>query len=123
MKLEHRLQSLELKFVAKKTGCYTTLFIVVPEDCQNGAFNSDSYRPADDEIEKYLKFLKDNGQCSGCRGSCAIDWSADGFTNHTFGGENHSSSPKPKMSWMFCANTKTPELCRRLINGEREPNI
>jgi hypothetical protein len=37
------------------------LFIVVPEECQNRAFDSDSYRPSSIEIEKHLKHLKDGG--------------------------------------------------------------
>jgi hypothetical protein len=123
MKLEHRLQTLELKFITKKAGCNPTLFIVIPQELQNSSFDHDSYRPAEDDIEKYLKQLKDIGACRGCEGSCAVDWSPQGFKNHTIGGENHSSSPEPKMSWMFCADAETPVLCRRLINGEREQNI
>jgi pyridoxal/pyridoxine/pyridoxamine kinase len=30
-----------------------------------GSFDSDSYRPTSDEIEQYLKNLKDNGGCQG----------------------------------------------------------
>ena len=63
MKLEHRLQSLELKFVIKKKGCNPTMFIVIPEDCRNGAFISDTYKPDGNDIEKYLKQLKDTGEC------------------------------------------------------------
>jgi len=40
MKMEHRLQNLELKFVTTRPGCNVTLFIVVPEDRQNGYFDS-----------------------------------------------------------------------------------
>ena len=61
MKLEHRLKYLELKFVTKQPGCNVTLFIVVPEQCQQGPFDSDSYGPSSIEIEKYLKHLKDGG--------------------------------------------------------------
>ena len=122
MKLEHRLQYLELKFVAKQSGCNPTLFIVVPEEMQNGSFDHDSYRPAVDEIEKYLKQLKATGQCQGCKGSCAIDWSPDGFVNHTLAGEGSSSSPGPKINYMFCADAEIPVLCRRLTNGGRESN-
>ena len=91
MKLEHRLQTLELKFVTKKAGCNPTLYIVIPGDCQSGAFDHDSYRPAIGEIEKYLKQLKDTGHCKECKGSCAIDWVPVGFSNHTIAGENHCS--------------------------------
>jgi len=118
MKLENRLQCLELKLGIKQTGCNVTFFVVVPEECQNGAFVSDAYRPSNIEIEKYLKQLKDNGPCRGCEGSWAIDWSPDGFTNHTLSGEGGSSSPEPKISYMFCANAEIPVLCRRLMNGE-----
>ena len=45
MRLEYRLQSLELKWVIQKPGCNVTLFIVVPEDRKNEVFDSDSYRP------------------------------------------------------------------------------
>ena len=46
-------------------GCNPTLFIVIPDEMQNGSFDSDSYRPTSDEIEQYLKNLKDNGGCQG----------------------------------------------------------
>ena len=97
MKMEHRLQNLELKFVTTRPGCNVILFIVVPEECQQGPFDSDSYRPSSEEIEKYLEQLKATGQCRGCKGSCAIDWSPDGFVNHTLAGEGSSSSPGPKI--------------------------
>ena len=119
MRLEYRLQCLELKFVTKQPGCNVTLFIVVPESCQSGSFDSDSYRPTSDEIEKYLKQFKDDGQCRGCEGSCAIDWSPHGFKNHSLSGEGGSSSPEPKISYMFCANAKIPVLCRQVMNGKR----
>jgi hypothetical protein len=70
-----------------------------------------------------LKQLKYGGQCQGCEGSCAVDWSRQGFKNHTFGGENHSSSQEPKISWMFCADAEIPILTRQLISGKREPII
>ena len=63
MKMEHRLQNLELKFVTTQSGCSVTLFIVVPESCRDKPFDSDSYRPSSEEIQKYLKQLKDGGQC------------------------------------------------------------
>lgn len=122
MNLEHRLQNLELKFVVKRPGCNPTLFIVVPKEMQNGFFNSDSYRPDADTIEKYLNFLKDTDQCRDCKGSCAIDWSPDGFKNHTISGECVSSSPNPKIKYMFCVDAEIPVLTRRLMNGEREPD-
>jgi len=56
---------------------------VIPEEMLNGPFDSASYRPSDDAIEKYIKSLRVNGQCRGCNGSCAIDWSSDGFVNPT----------------------------------------
>ena len=119
MKLKHRLQYLELKFVTKQPGCNPTLFIVVPEGMQNCSFDSVSYRPTAATIEKYLKNLKYNGQCLDCKGSCAIDWSPDGFKNHTLGGECGSLSPQPKISWMFCTDSEVPVLCRGIIKGER----
>ena len=122
MKIEHRLQCLELKFVAKQPGCNPTLFIVVPQERQNCPFNSDSYRPTNDETEKYLKFLKDNGQCQDCKGACAIDWAPDGFRNHTLAGERSSSSSEPRIFWMFCADAEIPILTRRIMKGEIEPN-
>ena len=121
MKLEHRLKYLELKFVPRQPGCNPTLFIVIPENSRNGLFDRDTYKPDHDEIEKYLKYLKDNGQCRDCEGSCAIDWSPHGFKNHTLSGEGGSSSPEPKVSYIFCADAEIPILCRRLMNGEREP--
>ena len=120
MKLEHRLQYLELKFVTKQPGCNPTLYIVIPEGMQNGRFDSDSYRPSSEEIEIFLKKLKDSGQCRECQGSCAIDWSPDGFKNHTLSGEGSSSSPGPTINYMFCANAEIPVLCRRIMNGERQ---
>ena len=119
MKLEHRLQYLELKFVTKRSGCNVTLFIVVPEDRRNETFDSASYRPSSDEIEKYLWNLKTTGLCQDCKGSCAIDWSPDGFQNHMVGGEGNSSSPEPKINYMFCADAEIPILCRRIMNGEQ----
>ena len=121
MRMEHRLQCLELKWVTQKPGCNVTLFIVIPEEMQTSPFDSTSYRPTADTIEKYMKQLKDSGQCRGCKGSCAIDWSPDGFVNHTIGGEGNSSSGQPKVHFMFCADAEIPVLCRRLMNGGREP--
>jgi len=123
MKLEHRLHYLELKFVTKQPGCNVTLYIVVPEQCQQGPFDSDSYRPSSEEIEKYLKQLKDGRQCQGCKGSCAVDWTPAGFVNHTIGGAGNSFSSEPKVHFMFCADAEIPVLCRRLINGGRENRI
>ena len=119
MKLELRLQYLELKFITKQLGCNVTLFIVIPEEMLNGPFDSDSYRPSSEEIEQYLEQLKATGQCQGCKGSCAIDWSPDGFVNHTLAGEGSSSSPEPRINYMFCANAEIPVLCRQLMNGGR----
>ena len=120
MRLEPRLQCLELKFVTKQPGCNVTLFIAVPEDRQNRLFDSDSYRPSADEIETYLKQLKNNDQCQDCKGSCAIDWSPEGFKNHTLSGKRSSYSPEHKIHFMFCADAEIPVLCRQLINGGRE---
>ena len=122
MRLEHRLQCLELKLATKQPGCNPTLFIVMPEDCKNGMFNCDSYQPTHDETEKYLKYLKDSGQCRDCVGSCAIDWARDGFKNHTLSGAGVSSSQEPKISLMFCADAEIPVLCRCIMNGGREPD-
>jgi hypothetical protein len=120
MRLEHRLQNLELKFVTKQPGCNPTLFIVIPEDRQSGSFNSDSYRPTRDETEKYIKQLKADGHCRGCQGACSIDWLPEGFKNHTLGGTHYSSSPGPNLFMMFCADVEIPILCRQLINVGRE---
>ena len=95
---------------------------MVPKECQQKPFDSDSYGPTSDEIEKYLKQLKDSGQCRDCEGSCAIDWSPDGFENHTIAGEVRTSSPGPTIRYMFCANAEIPVLCGRLMNGGREPD-
>jgi hypothetical protein len=122
MKLEHRLQDLELKFVAQHAGCNPTLFIVMPEDRKDGSFDSSSYQPTRDEIQTYLKQLKINSQCRGCKGTCSIDWSPDGFKNHTLGGAHYSSSPGPNLFMMFCADAEIPVLCRQLVNGGRESN-
>ena len=119
MRLEHRLQYLELKFVAKQTGCNPTLFIVVPEGSRNAPFDCNSYQPTRDEIDKYLKQLKVNGQCRDCEGACSIDWSPDGFKNHTLGGGHLSSTPGPNLFLMFCADAEIPVLCRGIIKGER----
>jgi hypothetical protein len=122
MTLERRLQQLELKIKlnSKQPGCDITLFIVVPEEMQqSGPFDTDTYRPTDEEIENYLSQLKDSGQCRDCKGSCAIDWAPDGFKNHTLTGERSFSSPVPKINWMFCANAEIPILTRRIMNGER----
>jgi len=94
---------------------------MVPEDRQNGYFDSDSYRPGNDEIEKYIKKLKHGEQRRDYKGSCTIDWSPDGFTNHMISGECSSSSDEPKISLMFCADAEIPVLCRCIMNGGREP--
>jgi hypothetical protein len=120
MKLEHRLQYLELKFVTKNPGCNVTLFIVIPKEMINGPFDSDSYRPSSGETEIFLKKLKDGGQCRDCKGSCAIDWSPEGFMNHTLAGVGSSSSPEPMIHYMFCADAEIPVLTRKLMNGGRE---
>ena len=123
MRLEHRLQSLELKWVTQKPGCNVTLFIVVPEDHKNEVFDSDSYRPTSVEIEIFLKKLKDGGECRVCKGSCCIDWSPAGFENHVISGAGPSSSSGHKVHLMFCADAEIPILCRRIVNGEREPTV
>jgi hypothetical protein len=119
MALKHRLQRLELNLKTKIPGCNPTLFIVVLEGSRNMPFDTGAYRPADDEIGKYLKHLRDGGQCRNCKGSCAIDWAPDGFKNHTLTGERSSLSPEPKIFTMFCADAETPVLMRQLMNGER----
>jgi hypothetical protein len=121
MMLEHRLHDLELKFVVQHPGCNPTLFIVVPEDRKDGPFDSSSYQPTYDEIYKYLKQLKINGQCRDCEGSCSIDWSHEGFKNHTLGGAHLSSTPGPNLLLIFCTDVEVPVLCRQLTNGGREP--
>jgi hypothetical protein len=117
MRLEHRLQSLELKWVTQKQGCNVTLFIVVPKNCQDGTFDSDTYRPSSIKIEIFLKTLKDDGLCLNCKGTCAIDWSPDGFKNHTLGGAGYFSSSGPNLFLMFCADAEIPVLCRQIMNG------
>ena len=121
MTLGRRLLQLELriKLNSKQPGCDITLFIVMPEGPHDTPFDYASYRPNEDEIEKYLKYLKDSGQCRDCVGSCAIDWAAEGFMNHTLTGERRSSSPEPNILTMFCADAEIPVLTRRIMNGER----
>ena len=123
MKLEHRLQDLELKFVAQHAGCNPTLFIVMPEDRKDGPFECNSYQPTRDEIDRYLTQLKVNGQCRCCEGGCSIDWSPDGFENHTLGGAQLASAPGPNLLLMFCADAEIPVLCRHIMNIGREPQI
>lgn len=124
MSLGRRLQQLELKtkLNSKQPGCDVSLFIVIPEELKHGQFDSNTYRPTAEELEKFLKYLKANGHCRDCKGSCAVDWAPDGFKNHTLLGERSSLSPTPKIFTMFCANAEIPVLTRRLMNGEREPN-
>ena len=120
MTLGRRLLQLELriKLSSKQPGCNPTLFIVIPEEFMDRHFDSSTYRPAEEEIEKYLNYLKDIGQCRDCVGSCAIDWAPDGFSNHMLTGERSSSSPEPNILTMFCANAEIPVLTRRIMNGE-----
>ena len=54
---------------------------------------------------------------------CAIDWSSDGFKNHTRWEIGISASPEPMINHMFCANAETLVLTRQLKNGGREPDI
>lgn len=118
MTLARRLQLLESKLETKKPGCNPTVFIVIPQERPPGRFDTSSYRPSDDEVGKYLKHLKDGGQCRDCKGSCAIDWAPDGFKNHTLTGECSSSSPDPSIFWMYCAEAETPVLMRKVVNRE-----
>ena len=69
MQLSSRLQQLELKIKlnSKQPSCDSTLFIVMPESPQETPFDFAFYRPNEDEIEKYLKSLKDTGQCRDCK--------------------------------------------------------
>jgi len=119
--LSRRLEQLEIKIKStfKEPGCVVSLFIVIPQEFQQAPFDTDTYKPADNEIENYLNQLKDSGQCRDCKGSCAIDWSPDGFHNHTLAGERSSISPEPKISWMYCADAEIPVLTRQLMNGMR----
>jgi hypothetical protein len=121
MALKQRLCQLELKLKLnlKQPGCNPTLFIIIPEDSQDMLFDSKSYRPTDDEIEKCLKHIKDSGQCRDCKGSCVIDWKPVEFNNYFLTGERCSSSSEPKISWMFCINAEIPILAKRIMNGER----
>lgn len=98
MGLEARLRQLEVKVQFKQPGCNPILFIVVPEGSQNAPFDTDAYRPTDDEIENYLAQLKDGGRCRDCKGSCIINWAPDGFKNHALTGECSSLSPAPKIN-------------------------
>jgi hypothetical protein len=120
MALERRLQQLEIVFQStlKQPGCDITLFIVVPEDVKGGYFDTDTYKPVEGEIEKYLKWLKDSSQCRDCKGSCAIDWSPNGFKNHNLTGERSSSSSEPKLFIIYCADAEIPVLTRRIMSGE-----
>ena len=123
MNLTRRLKNLEINIRESfpQTGCNVTLFIVIPEDKKGGCFDSDTYKPTQEEIDKYLKYLKESAQCRDCKGSCALDWEPVGFKNHTIIGENANSSPAPIINWMYCAHAGTPALVRRLMNGERTP--
>lgn len=69
MTISRRLQQLELKIKlnSKQPGCDITLFIVMPEGLHDSLFDSTSYRPTEDEIEKYLKYLKDSRPVPGLR--------------------------------------------------------
>jgi hypothetical protein len=104
----------------RQPGCNVTLFIVVPEDRKDGSFDSSSYQPTRDKIDKFLKQLKDSSQCQDCEGSCSIDWSPEGFKNHTLGGARFSTSPSPNLLTMFCADVEIPVLCRQIVRGTRE---
>ena len=121
MTLGRRLLQLELriKLNSKQPGCNPTLFVVIPEELRDSHFDSNTYKPVEGAIERYLIELKESGQCRDCVGSCAIDWARDGFMNHTLTGERRSSSPEPNILTMFCANAEIPVLTRRIMNGER----
>jgi hypothetical protein len=73
-------------------------------------------------MEKYLKNLKDSCRCRGCKGSCAIDWAPDGFTNYTLIGEYGPSSLEPMINYIFYADAEIPVLTRQIMNGGREPD-
>jgi hypothetical protein len=122
MNLDKRLRLLEVKIQSKQPGCNPTLFIVRAGDSQADSFETGTYKPADDEVEKYLKHLKDSGKCRYCKGSCAIDYASNEFKNHTLSGGMGFLSSGPKVSLNYCANSQTPELLRRL-DSHRERRI
>ena len=121
MTLGRRLLQLELriKLNSKQPGCNPTLFVVIPEELRDSHFDSNTYKPVEGAIERYLIELKESGQCRDCVGSCGIDWAPEGFRNHTLTGAHSSSSSEPQILTMFCANAEIPVLTRRIMNGER----
>lgn len=121
MNLNQRIQKIEIKIKTsvKLPGCEVTIFVIIPQDKKQTPFNTDTYKPTDEDVSQYLQWMKASGQCQDCRGSCALDWAPAGFTHHTLTGERNSSSPVPKISLMHCVDAETGELMRRLMKGER----
>lgn|GEM_PF-528139 len=117
--LNRRIQRLEDTVKPKPAGCNPAVLIVRYEDEEFGhSGQTDSCEPTHEEIEQYLKHLKNSGQCQVCLGSCALDWGPDGFTNHKLTGERGSSSSAPNILVISCTSDEARELTRRLMNGE-----
>jgi hypothetical protein len=114
MTLNRRIRLLEAIVKPEPIGCHPAVLILRYEDTDK----SESCGPSHEEIEEHVKHLNDSGQCLGCRGSCAIDWGPDGFTNHQFTGDHSSSSGLPKMFIISVTSERARELTRRLLNGE-----
>ena len=119
MKLNRRIERLEGMVIPKPAGCNPAVLIVRWEDEESVHLHKyDSCEPTHEEIEQYLKYMKDSGQCQGCLGSCALDWAPGGFTNHKLTGERNSSSSSPTILVISCTSAEARILTRRLLNGE-----
>jgi hypothetical protein len=112
--LNRRIKRLEATVKPKPAGCNPAVLIVRYEDTDK----RESCGPSHEEIEEQVKHLKDSGQCLGCRGSCAMDWGPDGFTNHQFTGDHSSSSGLPKILVISVTSEEARELTRRIMSGE-----
>ncbi len=119
MTLNRRIQQLEVTVKPKPIGCNPAVLIVRYEDEEFAhPGQTDSCEPTHEEIEQYLKHLKDSGQCQGCLGSCALDWGPGGFTNHKLTGGGSSSASSPHILVISCTSAEARELTRRILDGE-----
>ena len=117
MNLLQRIKRLEIdaEAIFPKSGCNITLLIVTPEH-KPGHFDYDTYKPTDDEMDEYLKYLKESGQCTGCQGSCALNWEPGGFKYHTMQGKGRSNSSEPSISIIYCIDEKTTLSIRHVAD-------
>ena len=118
MNLLQRIKRLEIdaEAIFPKSGCNITLLIVTPEHEKGSHFDYVAYKPTHEEMDKYLKYLKESGQCTGCQGSCALNWEPGGFKYHTLQGKGRSNSSEPSIFTIHCIDEETTMSIRHVAD-------